>query len=494
GFSGTIMSGLADVDGKVKVAPDHLFQIGSITKMMTSLAAWSLIDEGKLSPDDRLAELLPGLQIRDGDAITLQHLLDHTSGLPRGAPMILDGGLWTGYPAGSQWSYSNLGYKLAGAIIAKADARTYPDSVAERVLRPLGMTSSLGAMRGSDRARYAQGYHPALTDRPFARPPQMVEAPWVNYDGASGCVASTASDMALFLRFLLGLADGEGASLFSDETAARFLADPADAPGWSEGARYGNGIAHIQKDERLYLHHTGGMVSFSSSLHVDPVAGVAAFASANAHYALNYRPRDVTLFACDRLRSGLEDAAAGPPPETKPRVETPAIYAGIYTSRDGDQFEIVAGSESIRMRRSGETSMQPVGDHRFASADKAFDITGVDFSVEDEAATHAWAGGRQYTKGPSGEYLPEPAAALKALAGRYENDDRWSVPIRVYARHDHLVMKQMNYHTKLTQLDNGDWRPGDKEWWPDWVRFDGFLNGAPQRLLISGVPFYRRFS
>ena len=495
GFSGIVNAGLADVDRNTPVGPEHLFQVGSITKMMTALATWSLIDEGKLSLDARLAELMPELSVRDGDAITLKHLLDHTSGLPRGAPVILDGGLWSGFEPGTHWAYCNLGYKLVGMIAAKADGRLFPECVEARVLRPLGMNDSIGAMRAVDRGRYAQGYQPALLNRPAMRPGSRSEAPWVDYDGASGCVGATASDMALFLKFLIDVSNGKGGALFSDETATRFLGSPADAPGWSEGTKYGNGIAHIMQGERAYLHHTGGMVSFSSSLHLDRAAGVAAFASGNVHYATNYRPRDITLYACQLLQAAQDDAPAPTPKETKPIVKEPAQFTGTFTAESGDAFEIVAVNDGVNMRRSDrETKMQPVGDRHFACDDETFQITGLQFDVENDAAIRAWAGSVEYVTDPSKGYLPAAAPELRALEGRYDNDDRWDLPVRVYARSDKLVMKSANYVSVLTQLDNGDWRPGDKEWWSDWVRFDGFLNGKAERLLTSGVPYLRRFS
>ncbi len=495
GFSGIIHAGLADVERDIRVSPDHLFQVGSITKMMTALAAWSLIDEGKLSPEMRLSTLLPELSVRDGEAITLKHLLDHTSGLPRGAPVILDGGLWSGFAPGSRWAYCNLGYKLAGMIVAKADGRLFPESVEARVLRPLGMNASVGAMREIDRNRYARGYQPALLDRPAMRPGQRSAAPWVNYDGASGCVGATASDMTLFLKFLIDLSNGKGGPVFSNETAKRFLRDPADAPGWSEGTKYGNGLAHITQNERAYLHHTGGMVSFSSSLHVDRDAGVAAFASGNVHYATNYRPRDITLYACQLLQSAQDGTDTPKPNPTKPIVKNPEQFEGIYTAQNGDAFEITADGDQIEMNRNGQkTKMQMIGDKHFACAEEAFETTGLQFDVEDESVKRVWAGSVEYVKDPLSGYMPEPSAALRALEGRYENDDRWSLPIRVFARGDKLVMKNANYVSTLTQLDNGDWRPGDKEWWPDWVRFDGMVGDQAHRLLASGVPFYRRFS
>ncbi|NOX94488.1 MAG: beta-lactamase family protein [Alphaproteobacteria bacterium] len=492
GFTGTIMSGLADVDRRKKVGPDHLFQIGSITKMMTALAVWSLIDEGKLSLDARLKDLMPGLVIRDGDKITLKHLLDHTSGLPSGAPLIMDDGLWTEFKPGTKWSYCNLGYRIAGKIAAQADGRPFPECVEARVLRPLGMMQSIGAMRVADRSNYAQGYEPARMDRPVMRPGPMTAAPWVDYDGASGCIASTASEMALFLRFLLALADGKGGPVFSDEIAKQFLAQPADAPGWSEGTKYGNGIAHIELEDRNYLHHTGGMVSFSSSLHVDLEAGVAAFASGNVHYALNYRPRDVTIYACELLRAAHEDAERPTPKLTKPKVEKPEKYAGRFTAESGAAFEIVAAGDKLTMRQNGyDTEMRPIGDDSFACSDEAYQTTGLQFEMEDDAVMRAWAGDVEFLQNPSGGFLPKASPELQALAGRYDSDDRWKLPVWVYARNGKLCMRRVNYVSILTPMDGGDWRVGEGG---TWARFDGVLGEKPQRLNISGTLYFRRFS
>jgi hypothetical protein len=64
---------------------------------------------------------------------------------------------------------------------------------------------------------------------------------------------------------------------------------------------YGNGLMHVGNASRSYLHHTGGMVSFSSSFHLDVRSGVGAYASANVSAFFEYRPRLLTLFAASAL-------------------------------------------------------------------------------------------------------------------------------------------------------------------------------------------------
>ncbi len=489
GFSGFVQSGLADIDKGIEVGPQHLFQIGSISKMFTALAAWSLIDEGKLSPDTRLEAALAGLSVRDGKSITLQHLLNHTAGLPADSAIFPEGGLWTGFAPGSNWSYSNSGYALAGMMVEAADGRLFPGAVDARVLKKLGMAQSVPAIRVGDRARYAQGYEPALTDRLNFRPGAMSPSPWVDSDSPAGCLSATPGDMAIFMRFLFGLADGKGGAVFSDETAKRFLADPAD--GWGPGAKYGNGVARISIDGRTYLHHTGGMVSFCSALHVDAEAGVAAFASANVHYALNYRPSRVTTYACELLRAVRAKALVPTPKPAKPPLDNPERFAGTYAAANGDRFEIVAGDGKISMRRNGaQTALESAAASLFVSADPDFAITGLAFDLEGDKAVRAWRGDVEYARDPANGYRPPAPLALQALAGRYDNDDRWAGPIYVYARDGAVWIGNAE---KLADLGNGEWRLGDESS-PERIRFGGVLNGRPHVLYFSGVPYVRRFS
>jgi len=489
GFTGFAQSGLADIDKDIDVAPEHLFQIGSISKMFTALCAWSLIDEGKLSPETRLEEALKGLSVRGGKAITLQHLLNHTSGLPSDSAIFPEGGLWSGFAPGSSWSYSNSGYQLAGDIAAAADGRLYPAMIEARVLNKIGMTNSVSAMRIADRARYAQGYEPALTDRLNARPGAMTPSPWVDSDSPAGCIAATPEDMAVFLRFLLALADGKGGAVFSDAAAKRFLADPVE--GWGPGAQYGNGIARIEVDGRRYLHHTGGMVSFCSALHVDAEAGIGAFASANVHYSLNYRPSRVTTYACDIMRAAQSQTSPPAPKPARTGLENPARFAGVFTAANGDSFEIVAGAGKISLRRNGrESALDQAGAALFATTDPDFAIRGVAFDLDGDKAMRAWIGDEEYARDPASGYRPPAPPELAALAGRYDNDDRWAGPLYVYA-HDGALW--IGNAEKLAALGDGEWRPGD-ETSPERFRFDGFVNGRPQRLLYSGTPYVRRFS
>jgi len=491
GYTGFIRSGLANVERRESVREAHIFQIGSITKMMVAMTVWSMIQEGKLSPSDKLTALMPELNVANGGDINLQHLLNHTTGMPDDAPLFPEGGLWSGYAPGSHWSYCNLGYDILGLIVERRDGRSLQATLEARVLHPLGMTQTLSAIRIGDRALYAQGYGPPYNDRASLRPGPMAPTSWVDLDSGAGCVASTAHDMAIFARFLTGLAQGHGGPVLSDATAAQFLASPAAAPGWAEGAQYGNGIARLTIDGRNYLHHTGGMISFSSAIHVDSEAGIAAFASSNVGGGLNYRPRDVTLHACKLFKAARDGAAAPTPRPTRAVVDRPERFGGVFTASNGDAFEVRPAGDQLKLLYQGrETRMQFAGGG-FACEEPAFAVSGLVIDVESDHAVRAWADAREYLAGTARNYKPPASAELRALAGRYDNDSPWYGPITVVARDGKLWAGNTDV---ITPLSNGVWRFGDEDWSRERVRFDSVVNGRPTRLIFSGNPFVRRFS
>jgi CubicO group peptidase (beta-lactamase class C family) len=272
-----------------ELRPDTLVQPGSISKQMVALLAHQLVSEGKLALDGDARAYLPGVPW-PARPFSLQQLIDHTTGLPGGAPMFPAGGFWLGFEPGSRWSYCNLGYNLLGRMIERADGASLAQVMHKRVFAPLGMAASKGAILTADRPRFAIGYQPLRLDRPYVPGDPIEPAPWVEtFDGA-GSVSSTAPDMARYLAALGGALLGSGLPGLTPAQAHAFVTHSIETG--SDGMRYGNGLMHVtDEDGRAYLHHTGGMVSFSSSMHVGVDDGIGAFASSTIHYGTGYRPR-----------------------------------------------------------------------------------------------------------------------------------------------------------------------------------------------------------
>ena len=309
GLDAQITLGFSDLELRSPVRPEQLFHIGSISKSFTATMIHQLATEGKLGLDDQIAQHLPGLPLPAGAAITLNHLLSHSSGLPEDPPFFPetpDGKLWLGFTPGTAWSYSNIGFALLGRVVEAKDGRKLADSLKARIFGPLGMREAEGALLSANRARFAMGYGPSDTDADYFPGIPLSVAPFETFTAGSGCVGANSLDMARWMRWLIGAGRGEGGGLMPDAQAKLFARPQIKAPAWAfKGSSYGNGLAYVPLEDHMVMQHTGGMLAFHSSIHVDPAAGCGAFASVNSG-AGEYRPRDLTAYACALLRAAAE--------------------------------------------------------------------------------------------------------------------------------------------------------------------------------------------
>ncbi len=336
GLDAQISLGLSDLEGRVPVRPEQLFHIGSISKSFTATMIHQLAAEGKLGLDDPIAQHLPGLPLPAGPTITLNHLLSHSSGLPEDPPFFPetpDGKLWLGFAPGTDWSYSNIGFAMLGRVVEAKDGRKLAQSLKARIFEPLHMSQAEGSLLSANRARFALGYGPSDTDADYFPGISLSVAPWETFTAGSGCVGADSPDMAKWMRWLIGAGRGQGGGLMPDAQAKLFARPQIKAPGWSfKGSSYGNGLAYVPLEGHMVMQHTGGMLAFHSSIHVDPAAGCGAFASVNSG-ADEYRPREITAYACALLRAASEPGLDPKPAKVtwkaapKPVLETAGAEA-----------------------------------------------------------------------------------------------------------------------------------------------------------------------
>ena len=147
--------GFADLENKVKATPDSIYQSGSVGKQFASMLVCQLVQDGKLNLDDSISKWFP----EGGEkwkAVTVRHLLTHTSGLsdmpydkmdlrkPYTTAELLD--LMVNQPAveppGTKWRYNNGGYVLLGLLIQRVSGKFYGDLMKERIFDPLGMKTA----------------------------------------------------------------------------------------------------------------------------------------------------------------------------------------------------------------------------------------------------------------------------------------------------------------------------------------------------------------
>jgi len=482
----TVMNfGYANADAKTPITPDTLFQVGSISKLMVAAVLHQLAGESRLRLSDRVSQLLPGVPLPAGNQIEVQHLLDHVAGLPSDSPMFVPGGLWTAYAPGEHWHYSNTGYEILGKLAEHVGGKPLSQLLRERIFAPLKMSRSRGAIIGTDRPLYAQGYEAADPVAVYARGVPLAPAPWVDVTAGAGCVASTADDMLLLLLSLARAAQGLGGLGLSLQQARQFASHfvPSDTVGMT----YGNGLMHVGERGRSYLHHTGGMLSFSSSFHVDVASGVAAFASATISAFAEYRPRLLTRFAVDALTNVSAGRPLLMPPQLEPWLNNAASYVGRYSGPAGS-FEVRPGSPLAIVANGATATLEPEEAELFRTAHPSFRYYSLMFERTGGAVTRACYGPNSYLREGIGASLPTSDPALAKLAGRYVDDNPWFPPSLVVERGGKLWI---GTETPMTRIGDNLWRVGKESWSPERASFADFLDTRPQTFIFSGVRFAR---
>jgi D-alanyl-D-alanine carboxypeptidase len=150
--------GLANVELGVRVNPDTVFQLASLSKQFTAAAILALMEAGKVGLNDPISRYLPDTP-EEWKTITIKHLLTHTAGFPGSGieyfktlperPNYTTAQMFKAATAemmtfapGEQWRYSNVGYFLLGMVIEKASGQSYRDFLADRIFKPLNMVAS----------------------------------------------------------------------------------------------------------------------------------------------------------------------------------------------------------------------------------------------------------------------------------------------------------------------------------------------------------------
>lgn len=516
GETHAVTYGWSNRETREPVSVGHLFQIGSITKSFVGLTLLQLQDAGRLEIARPILDYLPWLPIEQPfGAITVHHLLTHTSGLPGESPLFPAGGvrLKPHYAPGTRFSYSNWAYDVLGALIERLDGEPWPRVVERRIFAPLGMSASSGAITGGTDLHAARSYvrrEDAAVRRSDALALTMA-GPLTVTRGA-GSIASTAGDMARYMRMLLDRGAGPSGRIVSEGAFDAFSTGYVPAPDWGDGVQYGYGIAVEMRDGERVLRHTGGMVSFMSSLQVNLDAGVGAFASVNAQQG--YRPNRVTGYALASMRA----TRLGVPPPSEPVAgerDAPVLgdYVGAYSNSAGRSLQVVAdGTQLVLVDGSRRIPLDHAGGDQFIAPDPAFAPHYLVF----ERAPPAAGASESAAAGSTDDGKPAPAVdsfghgdqtyfhsrftgsrieatptELRALQGTYRCDDPWIGTTRIVARRGQLwIHTAWDGPAPLLADGVNTWRVLDLQS-PDVIRFDAFVDGRPQLLWIGGVAVAR---
>ena len=271
--------GLANVELQVPVKPETVFQSGSMGKQFTATAVMILVEQGKISLDDKLTKFFPNAP-GTWTEVTVRELLSHTAGFgdyPKKFNFRKD---WTedellklvesiplAYPPGTKWEYSNFGYLTLGILIHRVTGEFYGDFLQHKIFQPLGMTSTRIISEADIVPNRAAGY-------------RLVKGELKNQEWVAPMVNTTA-DGSLYFS-ILDLAKWD-AALYTDKLLKTSSLDLMWTPvklknGQPNQGHYGFGWFIDERNGHRCIHHDGSWQGFETAIdrYVDDQLTVVA--------------------------------------------------------------------------------------------------------------------------------------------------------------------------------------------------------------------------
>jgi serine-type D-Ala-D-Ala carboxypeptidase/endopeptidase len=379
-------------DDKRPVDGDTVFEIGSITKVFTSLILADMVQRREVALTDPIAKYLPTevrVPERNSRQISLEDLSTHTSSLPR-----LPNNMKPADPAnpyadysidqlyqflsnyilprdiGSQFEYSNLGGGLLGHILARRAGMDYEALVRSRILVPLQMSDTRIQLTPSMQARLAAAYDGSLN------PAKNWDLPTL---AGAGALRSTANDMLAFLAANLGYTDSPLAPAMAAMLKETRSAGPAVGDAKTEV-----GLAWMittRGDTRI-VWHNGGTGGYRSIIAFDPKRRVGVVALSNAG----------TTAGVDDIAMHLLDPAVPlmqPPKQHTQITVDPKIYDGLvgqYQAAPTFVFTVTREGDRLFVQATGQPRFEI-----FPEGQREYFLKAVDAQItfDDDVSGHA---------------------------------------------------------------------------------------------------------
>lgn len=255
--------GMAQAEWNVPNTPETKFRLGSITKQFTAVAVLQLVEKGKINLDEPVKKYYTDAPAA-WDAITIRHLLNHTSGIPSytGQPGFFEKGsmlpmkpggivkltqdMALEFPPGSKFHYDNTGYVLLGAILETVTGKPYADHMREVIFDPLGMKETGYDVSAVILKNRAAGYQRGKNALENARYLDMT-LPY-----AAGSLYSTVDDLLKWDQ-----------ALYTEKLITAASRQKMLTPGL-EG--YGYGWALKKEGSHPVAEHGGGINGFSTHI------------------------------------------------------------------------------------------------------------------------------------------------------------------------------------------------------------------------------------
>lgn len=301
--------GVARLGGDQPITPLSIFHMASVTKPFVATALMQLAEQGRVSLDARVCDLLPEFRLADprAGAITVRQMLNHTSGMPdvedygwdrpeyddealeRYIRSLADQRLIG--PPGGQYAYSNTAFEVLGALIARLTGMPFEDAVQAQILGPLGMRYSTLLHRRIDRSLLTS---PHIDDEAG----QVVVSPVFPYNrphAASSTLTSNVTDMLRWARLNLRRGELDGRRILKESSCAELWKPSSPitgAAGPLASARCGLSWFVSELAGHRLVTHSGGDEGFHSHLVLAPDDDLALVAMSNyspqTHYVRQF--------------------------------------------------------------------------------------------------------------------------------------------------------------------------------------------------------------
>ena len=357
--------GMANLEHGIRMSPEHVFRIGSITKQFTAAAIMMLAEEGKLKVSDPIDKYLDKYPTH-GHTITIEHLLNHTSGIRSYTGMTE---FWEkhmrldmtveelidffkkepmDFQPGERWLYNNSGYFLLGAIIEKVSGKSYPEFIRKRIFQPLGMNNSYYGSHLTIIPHRTAGYQ--KTKKGFDNCNFMsMKLPY-----AAGSLLSTVDDLYTWNR---ALASGR---VVSESSLGKMITPTRLNNGKVQNYGYGLGVSDFF-GSRL-IGHGGGINGFSTYAMRIADKGIFVVVLINCP-GMEPAPTFISQWIAALLMGK-------PLIEKKPVQVADEIlesYVGIYKIAEGDYREVIKEGNRLFTQRGGGLKYQifPESSNRF---------------------------------------------------------------------------------------------------------------------------------
>jgi len=362
--------GYANLSNRMPATPKTLYRVASITKLFTATAAMQLRDAGKLRLDDPVAKHLDWFHPRTmkGDVpVQVWHLMSHLSGLPResAAPYwntkqfptreqvrAMLAAQDAAYAPATKWKYSNLAVAIEGELVAKLSGMEWGDYVTDRVLKPLGMASSLPLPR-PDSFGLAAGYGARVAGQP-REAEDFTDCKGI---APAASLATNVEDLARFVSFQFR-GDPRVLKLSTLEEMRRpHWVQPSWASGW------GLGFSLRKLGSRTLAGHGGSLGGYRTSVAFDAESKIGVIVLTNAN---DGNPELYVDKAFQMVAPTLV-----PEKEKLPAKPEWDRYKGTYRWKNSEFIvdvidgELVGYSPDAEDPLDARVRLEPVAEHRF---------------------------------------------------------------------------------------------------------------------------------